>query len=118
MWGSALIEDDFGDPYIVGESLNETPIIKKEFEFSINGDGWFETHMNCNADSLVKRLRKARRYNKDNKDEKERAIIFDSPPFSNAKRTNYMDLVSSLIEGKVEFKKRKSDRTFVSVKPN
>tara|TARA_Y100000590_G_C14911825_1_gene710404 strand:+ start:167 stop:421 length:255 start_codon:yes stop_codon:yes gene_type:complete len=26
--------------------------------------------------------------------------------------------IYSLIEGKVEFKKRKSDRTFVSVKPN
>tara|TARA_R110002051_G_C8742951_1_gene499308 strand:+ start:486 stop:1718 length:1233 start_codon:yes stop_codon:yes gene_type:complete len=75
MWGSALIDDDFGEVYTITESSESSiPLIKKQFEFSMNGDGWFETHMNCNADKLVKRLRKARRYNKDNKDEIDKFI--------------------------------------------
>ena len=69
MWGSAIIDDDFGELHsFTNPSEKQEILISKQFEFSINGDGWFETHMNCNADVLVKRLRKARRYNKDNKD--------------------------------------------------
>ena len=72
MWGSALIDDDFGEvqTFTVTPQLT-TNTITKQFSFSANGDGWFETHMNCNADNLVKRLRKARRYNKENKDDYE-----------------------------------------------
>jgi DNA-directed RNA polymerase subunit M/transcription elongation factor TFIIS len=44
----------------------------------------------------------ALKYYKENKSEDERTIIFGSDPFSNAKRVNYIDLVSSLIEEKVE----------------
>lgn len=44
----------------------------------------------------------ALKYYKDKKADKEREIIFDSMPFANAKRINYIDLVSSLIEEKVE----------------
>ena len=70
MWGSALIEDDFGEvasftPVPEAESLP----IKKQHRFAPNGDGWFETALGCNAEKLVKRLRKARRINKDNRDE-------------------------------------------------
>ena len=70
MWGSALIEDDFG------EVVSFTPVpyeevkpIKKQHRFAPNGDGWFEATLGCNAETLVKRLRKARRANKDNRDE-------------------------------------------------
>ena len=70
MWGSALIEDDFG------EVVSFTPVpyeevkpIKKQHHFAPNGDGWFESSLGCNAETLVKRLRKARRGNKDNRDE-------------------------------------------------
>ena len=75
MWGSALIDDDFGEvqTFTVTPQLT-TNTITKQFSFSANGDGWFETHMNCNADNLVKRLRKARRYNKENKDEIDKFI--------------------------------------------
>ena len=41
-------------------------------------------------------------YYKDKRADKERDIVFDSTPFANAKRINYIDLVSSLIEEKVE----------------
>ena len=65
MWGSALIEDDLvikaEHPY--QEEVVEA--IRKTYRFAPNGDGWFESKMNCTADQLVKRLRKARRHNKD-----------------------------------------------------
>ena len=35
--------------------------------FSKTGDGWFESHMGCTANDIVKRLRKSRRTNKDQK---------------------------------------------------
>tara|TARA_Y100001937_G_scaffold65115_1_gene89117 strand:+ start:968 stop:2104 length:1137 start_codon:yes stop_codon:yes gene_type:complete len=35
--------------------------------FSKTGDGWFESHMGCTANDIVKRLRKSRRINKDQK---------------------------------------------------
>ncbi len=64
MWGSALIEDDFvikaEQPY--QEEVVEA--IRKTYRFAPNGDGWFESKMNCTAGQLVKRLRKARRHNK------------------------------------------------------
>jgi hypothetical protein len=65
MWGSALIEDDF---VIKAEAPYQEEIveaIRKTYRFAPNGDGWFESKMNCTADQLVKRLRKARRHNKD-----------------------------------------------------
>ena len=37
--------------------------------FSNTGDGWFETHLGCTASQIVKRLRKSRRYNKQQKHE-------------------------------------------------
>ena len=37
--------------------------------FSNTGDGWFETHLGCTASQIVKRLRKSRRYNKEQKHE-------------------------------------------------
>lgn len=75
MWGSAIIDDDL----VKVETFKIDPIkninfIKKQFQFAVNGDGWFETHIGSSADVLVKRLRKARRYNKDNKDEIDKFI--------------------------------------------
>jgi len=70
MWGSTLIEDDFGEVILKDEDTSmEEPILslRKTYEFAPNGDGWFETHIGCNAGKLVKRLRKARRHNKNNK---------------------------------------------------
>ena len=70
MWGSALIEDDFGEVHTFTPVSEENPTpIKKEYHFAPNGDGWFESSLGCNAETLVKRLRKARRVNKDNRDE-------------------------------------------------
>tara|TARA_R110000765_G_scaffold410689_3_gene509445 strand:- start:622 stop:1854 length:1233 start_codon:yes stop_codon:yes gene_type:complete len=70
MWGSALIEDDFGEVHTFTPVSKENPApIKKEYHFALNGDGWFESSLGCNAETLVKRLRKARRANKDNRDE-------------------------------------------------
>ena len=63
MWGSALIEDDFS---FEEEQVDPVTVFQKSYAFPPNGDGWFETRMGCTADSLVKRLRKARRHNKDN----------------------------------------------------
>tara|TARA_R110000744_G_scaffold73729_2_gene147488 strand:- start:243 stop:1385 length:1143 start_codon:yes stop_codon:yes gene_type:complete len=37
--------------------------------FADNGEGWFETHLGCTASEFVDKLRKARRYNKNSKDE-------------------------------------------------
>ena len=37
--------------------------------FSNTGEGWFETHLGCTASDIVKRLRKSRRYNKQQKHE-------------------------------------------------
>tara|TARA_R100000988_G_scaffold92810_1_gene56947 strand:- start:195 stop:1349 length:1155 start_codon:yes stop_codon:yes gene_type:complete len=37
--------------------------------FSNTGDGWFETHLGCTASQIVKRLRKSRRHNKQQKHE-------------------------------------------------
>ncbi len=42
--------------------------------FPDNGDGWFETNLGYSASSLVKRLKKARRHNKDNRDFIDKAI--------------------------------------------
>ena len=42
--------------------------------FPDNGEGWFETNLGYSASSLVKRLKKARRHNKDNRDFIDRAI--------------------------------------------
>jgi hypothetical protein len=68
MWGSALIEDDF-----VLKSAPKTQeaveAIRKTYRFAPNGDGWFKSKMNCTADDLVKRLRKARRHNKESSTE-------------------------------------------------
>ena len=62
MWGSAVIDEL--PPSIEQELKIDT--FSKSYEFSPNGDGWFETKMGCSAGALVKRLRKARRHNKDN----------------------------------------------------
>ena len=35
--------------------------------FADNGEGWFQTHLGCSASDFVSRLRKARRYNKNEK---------------------------------------------------
>jgi hypothetical protein len=65
MWGSALIEDDFGDiPRPVQQEV-VLSVFKKSYNFPLNGDGWFESKMGCTADTFVKRLRKARRHNKE-----------------------------------------------------
>jgi len=37
--------------------------------FADNGEGWFETHLGCTASEFVGRLRKARRHNKQSKEE-------------------------------------------------
>ena len=37
--------------------------------FSNTGEGWLETHLGCTASDIVKRLRKSRRYNKQQKHE-------------------------------------------------
>ena len=42
--------------------------------FPSNGDGWFETNLGYSASDLVKRLRKARRHNKEEKDFIDKAI--------------------------------------------
>ena len=42
--------------------------------FPENGDGWFETNLGYSASDLVKRLKKARRHNKDQKDFIDKAI--------------------------------------------
>ena len=42
--------------------------------FPDNGEGWFETNLGYSASSLVKRLKKARRHNKDNRDFIDKAI--------------------------------------------
>tara|TARA_R100001440_G_scaffold39647_2_gene59146 strand:- start:4676 stop:5902 length:1227 start_codon:yes stop_codon:yes gene_type:complete len=65
MWASALIDDDFVVKS-VPKSEEVVEAIRKTYRFAPNGDGWFKSKMNCTADDLVKRLRKARRYNKDN----------------------------------------------------
>lgn len=68
MWGSVLIEDDF----VIKAAPVQSEVvdaIRKTYRFAPNGDGWFESKMNCTADQLVKRLRKARRHNKDNSGE-------------------------------------------------
>ena len=66
MWGSALIEDDFGAvPLREIEQEIALSQFQKSYDFPLNGDGWFETKMGCSADAFVKRLRKARRHNKD-----------------------------------------------------
>jgi hypothetical protein len=70
MWGSALIEDDFGEVHSftpVSDGIKKS--LKKQHHFAPNGDGWFEASLGCNAETLVKRLRKARRNNKDNREE-------------------------------------------------
>ena len=36
--------------------------------FPSNGEGWFETNLGYSASDLVKRLRKSRRHNKDEKE--------------------------------------------------
>tara|TARA_R100001509_G_scaffold165255_1_gene146012 strand:- start:1295 stop:2527 length:1233 start_codon:yes stop_codon:yes gene_type:complete len=70
MWGSAMIEDDFGEVYThTTTPVEEVAPIKKQHHFAPNGDGWFEATLGCNAETLVKRLRKARRNNKDNRSE-------------------------------------------------
>jgi len=61
MWSSTVIEKL---PPLEKEEKIE--IFKKSYNFPPNGDGWFEAKMGCTADALVKRLRKARRHNKDN----------------------------------------------------
>ena len=62
MWASAVLDDI----EIIKEDNEITEDIIK-YKFSPNGDGWFETTLGCSAHKLVKRLRKARRYNKDDK---------------------------------------------------
>ncbi len=64
MWASALIDDDFVMK-AVPKSEEVVEAIRKTYRFAPNGDGWFKSKMNCTADDLVKRLRKARRHNKD-----------------------------------------------------
>ena len=64
MWASALIDDDFVVK-AVPKSEEVVEAIRKTYRFAPNGDGWFKSKMNCTADDLVKRLRKARRHNKD-----------------------------------------------------
>tara|TARA_R100000664_G_C2669606_1_gene82224 strand:- start:51 stop:524 length:474 start_codon:yes stop_codon:yes gene_type:complete len=44
----------------------------------------------------------ALKYYREKKTEREKEIILDSAPFANAKKTNYLDLVASLIEDKIE----------------
>ncbi len=63
MWASALIDDDFVVK-AVPKSEEVVEAIRKTYRFAPNGDGWFKSKMNCTADDLVKRLRKARRHNK------------------------------------------------------
>lgn len=63
MWASALIDDDFVVK-AVPKSEEIIEAIRKTYRFAPNGDGWFKSKMNCTADDLVKRLRKARRHNK------------------------------------------------------
>ena len=63
MWASALIDDDFVVK-AVPKSEEIVEAIRKTYRFAPNGDGWFKSKMNCTADDLVKRLRKARRHNK------------------------------------------------------
>lgn len=66
MWGSALIEDDFVvKAPIHPEQEHIVEALRKTYRFAPNGDGWFESKMGCAADVVVKRLRKARRHNKD-----------------------------------------------------
>jgi hypothetical protein len=65
MWGSALIEDDLVIKADYPYQEEAVEAIRKTYRFAPNGDGWFESKMNCTADELVKRLRKARRHNKD-----------------------------------------------------
>ena len=65
MWASVLIDDDFVVK-AVPKSEEVVEAIRKTYRFAPNGDGWFKSKMNCTADDLVKRLRKARRHNKDN----------------------------------------------------
>ena len=64
MWASTVLDDID----IIKEdniSLDEEQVVK--YKFAPNGDGWFETTLGCSANKLVKRLRKARRYNKNDK---------------------------------------------------
>ncbi len=68
MWGSALIEDDFVSK-AVPKTQEAVEAIRKTYRFAPNGDGWFKSKMNCTADDLVKRLRKARRHNKESSTE-------------------------------------------------
>ena len=42
--------------------------------FPTNGDGWFESNLGYSASNLVKRLKNARRHNKDDKDFIDKAI--------------------------------------------
>ena len=65
MWGSALIEvEDIPHDVVFEEKIS---IMQKSYSFAPNGDGWFEAKTGTTADALVKRLRKARRHNKDAK---------------------------------------------------
>ena len=68
MWGSALIEDDFVLK-AAPKTQEAVEAIRKTYRFAPNGDGWFKSKMNCTADNLVKRLRKARRHNKESSTE-------------------------------------------------
>mgnify|MGYP003118823269 FL=1 len=67
MWASAILDDDFEIVKEDSISLEEEEVVK--YQFPINGDGWFETTLGCSADVFVKRFRKARRHNKDDKSE-------------------------------------------------
>jgi hypothetical protein len=65
MWGSALIEvEDIPHDVVFEEKIS---IMQKSYSFAPNGDGWFEAKTGTTADAMVKRLRKARRHNKDAK---------------------------------------------------
>ena len=70
MWGSALLEDDYDE--IVKDEETEVvslPFLFEKGVFASNGDGWFESNLGCSASDFVRRLRKARRYNKGEKSE-------------------------------------------------
>tara|TARA_R100001463_G_C3544370_1_gene222579 strand:+ start:3160 stop:4377 length:1218 start_codon:yes stop_codon:yes gene_type:complete len=62
MWGSLVIDES---PASIEQEL-KINTFSKSYQFPPNGDGWFEAKMGCSAGNLVKRLRKARRHNKDN----------------------------------------------------
>ena len=68
MWGSAFLEDNY-DEVIKGEEeeITTMPFLFEKGVFASNGDGWFESNLGCSASDFVRRLRKARRYNKSDK---------------------------------------------------